>query len=376
MGRVNSDAVFTIIDNIYAAAEDRNAWSDVVTALGALFNTSQCCFGFSSPDPDRTYAVSSNLDPAWMIRYREEFFDNILTDTLETVPVGLIYHGHSLVGPDRLRNSSVWNEWMAPQDMYGGLGRKLLTIGQDTWFIDMQRGRGQPTFDRADVELLQHFIPHLVRASQLSWTFQTRKMLTDTFARLSLGVLIVDDQMRIKEMNAAADAILSRPSAALVSKSGSLEAAIAANHRLLRDLVAASCMRPQHAQNPRGGYLLVTSPDRTRKAPNIAVTAISLPNPAGGIRFGPHATLLIREITLERPDSFADTIRVVYALTPKEAELAAMLTSGHSLKDAAAACGMRFSTARSHLERIFRKTGTRQQHQLVALLRIAATGFG
>lgn len=61
----------------------------------------------------------------------------------------------------------------------------------------------------------------------------------------------------------------------------------------------------------------------------------------------------------------------LFDLTPAEAKLAASLASGQSLKVAAEASDIKFSTARSYLEQIFRKTGTNQQSQLVALLKSA-----
>lgn len=49
-----------------------------------------------------------------------------------------------------------------------------------------------------------------------------------------------------------------------------------------------------------------------------------------------------------------------FDLTLKEALLAGVLATGLSLKDAATQCGIQDSTARTHLERIFRKAGVRQ----------------
>jgi DNA-binding CsgD family transcriptional regulator len=59
----------------------------------------------------------------------------------------------------------------------------------------------------------------------------------------------------------------------------------------------------------------------------------------------------------------------LFDLSPAEARLAAALTAGDALKAVAANHGIKFSTARSYLENIFRKTGTHQQSQLVALLK-------
>lgn len=58
----------------------------------------------------------------------------------------------------------------------------------------------------------------------------------------------------------------------------------------------------------------------------------------------------------------------LFDLTPREAQLAMALAEGLSLRDAAARHGIQYSTARTHLERIFHKTGVRQQTQLVLLL--------
>ncbi|MES2196476.1 MAG: helix-turn-helix transcriptional regulator [Pseudomonadota bacterium] len=61
----------------------------------------------------------------------------------------------------------------------------------------------------------------------------------------------------------------------------------------------------------------------------------------------------------------------LFDLSPAEARLAAALAAGEALKAAAVNQGIQFSTARSYLEAVFRKTGTHQQSQLVALLKSA-----
>jgi DNA-binding NarL/FixJ family response regulator len=61
----------------------------------------------------------------------------------------------------------------------------------------------------------------------------------------------------------------------------------------------------------------------------------------------------------------------LFDLTPAEVRLATALAKGLNLKMAAAEAGLQFSTVRTYLNRIFRKTGTNQQSQLVALLKSA-----
>ena len=57
--------------------------------------------------------------------------------------------------------------------------------------------------------------------------------------------------------------------------------------------------------------------------------------------------------------------------TPAEARLAIALAAGRSLKSAASEGGLTLKTYRTYLDRIFFKTGTHQQSELVALLKSA-----
>lgn len=62
-------------------------------------------------------------------------------------------------------------------------------------------------------------------------------------------------------------------------------------------------------------------------------------------------------------------LAALFDLSPAEAKLAAALASGLSLDAAAAASGVTVKSARTYLERIFAKTGTHRQAELVALLK-------
>jgi len=64
-------------------------------------------------------------------------------------------------------------------------------------------------------------------------------------------------------------------------------------------------------------------------------------------------------------------LRGLFDLTPAEVRLATALAAGQSLQQAAVASAITPRSARTYLDRIFRKTGTHQQSQLVALLKSA-----
>jgi DNA-binding CsgD family transcriptional regulator len=62
-------------------------------------------------------------------------------------------------------------------------------------------------------------------------------------------------------------------------------------------------------------------------------------------------------------------LNALFDLTPSEARLAIELASGREIKQAALNLGIGKGTARNYLERIFQKTGTHKQGELVSLLK-------
>lgn len=58
----------------------------------------------------------------------------------------------------------------------------------------------------------------------------------------------------------------------------------------------------------------------------------------------------------------------LHDLPPSEARLALLLASGHSIAEAAAAMGLTIETARNYSKRLYGKTGTRGQGELVAFV--------
>ena len=82
---------------------------------------------------------------------------------------------------------------------------------------------------------------------------------------------------------------------------------------------------------------------------------------------GPSVRVFIVDPDGERaPDEVL--LRQLYGLSPAEAALAGRLALGGTLRDAAVARGITLGTARSYLEQIFHRTGTRRQVELVRLL--------
>jgi DNA-binding CsgD family transcriptional regulator len=81
-------------------------------------------------------------------------------------------------------------------------------------------------------------------------------------------------------------------------------------------------------------------------------------------------------VTISDPDLARqrreEQLRRLFGLTNAEAALAAEILKGDGRRAAAQRCGITDGTAKTHLEHIFEKTGTRRQAELIRLLLSAA----
>ena len=88
----------------------------------------------------------------------------------------------------------------------------------------------------------------------------------------------------------------------------------------------------------------------------------------GADRHHPHFLLLARRRGREESHRTADRAAGRFGLTAAERRLLAHLLEGLELKDAATCLGVARTTARTHLQRIFDKTGVRRQSELQRLM--------
>jgi DNA-binding CsgD family transcriptional regulator len=112
-------------------------------------------------------------------------------------------------------------------------------------------------------------------------------------------------------------------------------------------------------------------PVRTASAPPIVVHILPLKRGAHDLFGGGDVLVVATTISASALVPSPTILTGLFDLTLAEVKLATALAKGLSLKMAANEAGLQLSTVRTYLNRIFRKTGTNQQSQLVALLKSA-----
>jgi DNA-binding CsgD family transcriptional regulator len=374
MANISADIVTDIVGNFYEAAYDESQWQGAVESLRQVWDGATVCFALQNIKTHGGTAVHTGVEDSYHRSYFEEYArHNLIENALVPAPAGTIFTNWDPVPHDLWFDSRFWNEWMAPQDLHYLLGAKIQLVGDVMGTLQIQRGRHQSDFDAGDVALLQQLVPAITRAAYLGHRIGTLKLeaqaATMVIGAQRIATVVVSADGSILHLNEAAEFFLAQPGCGLVRRNNRLSAYDIATSVTLQQLVVDACGLNSGNLPGRGGDLLV-QPVREGMVAPVAVSVGPIAgSPMFGVTPGPHAVVLLRHVTLDVPDGFEDHARQLFDLTPAEARIAAALASGMALKDAAALHGIRFSTARSYLEGIFRKTGVRQQSQLVALLK-------
>ena len=188
--------------------------------------------------------------------------------------------------------------------------------------------------------------------------------------RLPIGLLVVDARGRVLEATRVASEILDSADG-LVQRDG-LEASTANDTNALRRAIGA--VASPGADPETRERLCLKRPSGARPW-TLEISRVERGSADGAATLPAAAAVVISdgEQDLERDP---EALRVYYGLTPAESELAMLLVGGHSLEQAAKRRGVSRNTARGQLKRIFAKTGTNRQAELVRLVLSGPTALG
>lgn len=227
--------------------------------------------------------------------------------------------------------------------------------------FDKLAGRGP--HDEADIGMLNRLHPHLARAGLIAARLGLERAMSTTSALQMIG-------LPAAVMTASGRVIATNDLFELLSDQflpvafGRLAIAMAGPNRLFQQAIeaAADQMEPRVRSVPVSGI---------EGHPACVLHILPVRNNAHDLFPG---GAIVLAITVPRKSSFvpsADILTGVFDLTPAETRFATALALGRSPKEAARDIGVTESSGRTYLARIFAKTGTHRQTELMALLRTA-----
>ncbi len=210
--------------------------------------------------------------------------------------------------------------------------------------------------ERADLaRLAPHFRHALTGARRRGEDTLIRRAADALMDRAAVGLVVVDGNLRIVKTNPRAEALM-EATRDLGVREGRLNGAVE------RALGAARRERGDEAG------IAMTLP-RSNGARPLELLIVPLDADGDG------GALVLIGAAEQRPVMMAEILRRLHGLSPAEAELAAGLASGLSLAEFAEETERSIETARKTLKRVFAKTDTGRQGELIQRLLTGPAGL-
>jgi DNA-binding CsgD family transcriptional regulator len=181
--------------------------------------------------------------------------------------------------------------------------------------------------------------------------------MVETLDALKVGVVLASADSRILYANRAAQEMM-RDGGPLRDCGGVLRAEGGAASAEIR----AAIRRAAHSV---GGIRMSGSAVRLTGEGEVPVVARVLPLAGGEVE--PAAVVAVFINPAVDDAASARAVSAAFGLTPAETRVLGRVLSGSSVAEAAAGLGVAASTARTHLDSIFAKTGVSRQYQLLRL---------
>lgn len=272
-----------------------------------------------------------------------------------------IYTDEMLISPEVKKHHEYFH-WQRSAGQHHAYGARLFCDREFESTLMLGRSEKQGEAAAPDLSKLALLVPHLRRSITLGQKLGDR-FSTEALDTLPFGAVILDEQSRVSFVNkaaariAAADDGIRLSSRALSLWNGGedavLERVVSQYRRglyvdLARERKRLSASRPS-ARQP---YVLTVAPLPRRPASLVPANAVMI------CITDPH------EMSHLQSRSLAD----IFGLSPAEAELTLALVKTGALRLAARQRGLTDGSARQYMKRVFSKTGTCGQVELMALI--------
>ncbi|WP_244608144.1 helix-turn-helix transcriptional regulator [Bradyrhizobium algeriense] len=266
-----------------------------------------------------------------------------------------------------------YRQWAAPQGLVDFLSAVLdRTVISSAIFGVFRHKRNGMVDDQARRQM-RLIAPHIRRAVLIGRMFEFKAAevatFVDTFDGLGAGMYLVDAAGRLIHANAAGNAILGT-SDILSSAGGRLVASDAQVDRALREVFAAAG-QGDAALGIKGIAVPLIGKDGERYVAH-ALPLTSGARRRAGVVYTAAAALFVRRAALavsSAPEAIGSTFR----LTPTELRVLLAIVEVGGIPEVATAFGVADTTIRTHVSRLFEKTGTARQADLVKLVAGYAT---
>jgi DNA-binding CsgD family transcriptional regulator/PAS domain-containing protein len=376
----SADAFGALIGQAYDVGLEASGWQPFVDRLRSTFDSELALVQFyDHQEPDRSFVVASGLGHEFLDAFTTHWGgfegrpDDPIWQAVRVAPAGSVTANVDLQTVEEARRTEIHRLLAAPWHLDYFLTGVVANGPATSAFLSLGRTGAARCFDGDDRHRLgEGILGHLARNLALRGQFDRSRsrasVLGAVLDALPTGVLVFDRQARPIVVNRRAEELLSA-GAGVSLQSRRLLAADTRVQRALDRALDSALTGPELRHPPTP-----VTVRRDAREPGVRITFTPL---RGRWRGGELEAALppdARCVALLEPIDPAElpgrsALAARFGFTAAEDRICRLLLAGRNLQEAADQLDVSRNTAKTHLTRIFDKTGVRNQVALISLLR-------
>jgi DNA-binding CsgD family transcriptional regulator/PAS domain-containing protein len=364
-----------LIGDIYDAVFDPDHRTEVLDKI-ADFTGGHSSGLLSKHAPSKSESLYCYIghDPESLQAYSECYPKLDSTADPQSVGVEQIVSAADLVPYDEFRRGRFYREWARPHGWVDIASAVIEKSATSCTFLSVARDEASGLVDDEMRRRMALVIPHVRRALLIGKTLRHKQAeatcFSDILDGLSAGMILIDANGRVVHANAAGNTILEAADFLRQTACGRLVAGDAPVNTALREILLAAGTGDA-ALGLRGIALPLTAQNGERYVAHVLPLTSGARRDAG-LAYHAAAALFVRKAALEA-FSPSDVIGEMYRLTPTELRVLLAIVDVGGVPEVAASLGVAATTIKTHLSRLFEKTGVTRQADLVKLVAGFAT---
>lgn len=366
---VDALVLSSLIGEIYDAALDHTLWPSVLESV-AHFVDGMAAGLLSKSTVSSLGQVHHNygVEARYLQSYGETYWRYDPLAPLTHSEVGEVTGRLDFLPDVEFREGRFYREWVAPQGAIDAANVVLDKSSTGFALLSVIRSEAQGLVDETMRERLELLVPHLRRAVLIGKVIDLNSanaaLLPDMLNLISAGVFLVDAEARIVHTNPAGRDLLAAGDL-LRSSDGVLTVRDRdANNSLVRAVAATQYGDAVMADS--GVAVPLTSWDGEHFVAHV------LPMNGGLRRDARRGHAVSAAVFVHRAEFTAPTapeaIAKAFSLTPMELRVLLAIVNVGGVPEVADALGIGEATVKTHLHRVFSKTGSSRQADLVKLV--------
>ena len=362
-----NETLSSIIGDIYDCALNPGGWPDVLVRITAAMDAAYSTIALAgTSDNQGRFAAQSPWESTRMRELESYSFDEIpglkaaVTGDIDT-PVSTL----TIMSERELQETAFYRDWAGPQGLREGCITKFVHTSDRIGLLGVTTRLSRAAFSPDDEEFLALLCPHLRRSALIGDLLDNAQLTTlqfhDTFQTLAVPIVLTDARGGIHYANASAERMFA-VGGPIQRHDGKIQAENQAMSAALLHAIASGLT--DLSVGSKGIGLPVSGKG---KPPAVAYV---LPLNQGTVRsaFRPACAAVFVSTTasvLPMPEAVLATL---CDLTPADARVLCTIGSGASSSESTEALGISENTLKTHLNRIYAKTGMSRQADLVKLI--------